>query len=211
MTADAPHEYRVSEHTEAYRGPIFTVFSDQVEMPGGGRQQRDYVHHLGSVATVAIDDDDQVVLIWQYRHAVRGRVWELPAGLADVPGEAALATAQRELAEETGLRARHWATLLDIRVTPGYSDELGTIFLARGLEPQPGAGDAGVAGAGAAGAGSGAAGSGAAGDEETEIEVRRFPLDTALRMIRAGEIVNATAVVGILAAHQFGRDDHPGR
>ena len=102
MTA-TPHRYEVTESTLAYQGRVISVRRDQVRMPDGDISQRDVVVHPGAVGVVALDEADRVVMVHQYRHPVGGPLWELPAGILDVPGEPASSAAARELAEETGL------------------------------------------------------------------------------------------------------------
>ncbi|ONM48944.1 ADP-ribose pyrophosphatase [Nocardia donostiensis] len=151
---------------------------DQVEMPGGRVVEREVVEHHGAVAVTAVDDAGNVVLIHQYRHPIGQRLLELPAGLLDVPEEDPLEAARRELAEETGLAARDWAVLVDVALSPGFTDESLRVYLARGLSeidrPDP-------------------------ENEEADLELVRMPVAEAVRAALAGEIVNATAVAGLLA------------
>lgn len=174
------HEFRSLSSTDLYVGKILALRADEVAMPGGGRARREVVEHPGAVAVVALDDDEQVVLIHQYRYPLGRRLWELPAGLLDVAGEDPLRTAQRELAEEVGLAAEQWSVLVDVASSPGFTDQSERVFLARGLSevdrPQ------------------------AVGDEEADLVIRRVPLADAVRGAFAGEIVNAPAVSGLLAA-----------
>ena len=149
-------------------------------MPGGSSARREVVEHYGAVAVVALDDDGNVVLVYQYRHPVGRRLWELPAGLLDLGGESPQRSAARELEEEAGLAAADWRVLIDVDSAPGFSDESVRIFLATGLtevgRPQ-------------------------ARDEEADMVVERVPLSEAVSRIFTGEIVNSLAVAGILAAH----------
>ncbi|WP_290858014.1 NUDIX hydrolase [Hamadaea sp.] len=176
------HEYRVVETTERYHGRIFDVVTDLVEMPGGGVAPRDYLKHVGAVGVVALDDEQRVVLVRQYRHPVRRFLWELPAGLVDVAGEEPASTALRELAEEADLTAGRVEHLVDLHTTPGASSEMIRLFLATELREV------------------GHADRHERTDEEAEIEVRRVPLADALKMIFGGEITNGPAVAGLLAA-----------
>ncbi len=181
MTASG-HHYEVLSRRELYSGPLFDIVADEVTMPGGGRAQRDYLRHVGAVGIVALDDAGRVVLVRQYRHPVAQMLWELPAGLVDVPGEASVATARRELAEEADLLADRWDLLIDIYTTPGCSTELFRAFLARDLRAVP------------------------EGErhtrehEEAEMTVRLVDLDEAIAMIFRGEIMNGPTVAGLLAA-----------
>jgi ADP-ribose pyrophosphatase len=160
-------------------GRVVGLRVDEVAMPGGGTALREVVEHLGAVAVVALDDDGQVVLIHQYRHPLGHRLWELPAGLLDSPDEVPVEGARRELAEEVGLDAERWSTLVDVAASPGFTDEVVRVFLAQELSTV----DQDVQ-----------------GDEEADLVVRRFPLAEAVRMALAGEIVNGATVGGLLAA-----------
>ena len=100
---------------------------------------REFLGHPGSVVVLALDDDERVLMLRQYRHPVRAELWELPAGLRDEPGEPAVRTAARELAEEADLVARRWWRLVDFLASPGCSDERVEVFLARDLSPVPAA------------------------------------------------------------------------
>lgn len=168
--------------TPRYEGPIFKVRTDQVTMSDGRAVGRDVVVAKGAVGVVALDDVDRVVLIRQYRHAVGTRLWELPAGLRDVAGEDLLRTAERELAEESDLRAGRFDLLIDLYTSPGFTDESIRIFLARSLSPVPDAERF------------------ARTDEEADLEIAWFDLHEAVAMVFRGEITNAAAVGGLLAA-----------
>jgi len=176
------HVFEVVSQTERFRGPVFSVVTDQVAMPGGRLAARDYARHVGAVAVVAVDGRDRVVLVRQYRHPLRRLLWELPAGLIDVEGEALPAAAARELAEEADLVADRLDVLVDLHTSPGFTDETIRIFLARGLSEVP------------------------AGqrherrDEEATMQATRVDLDEAVSMVQAGEITNAACVAGVLAA-----------
>jgi len=185
MTAFA-HE--TLSRTERYAGPIFTVYSDQVTMSGGGTAGRDVVVNKNAVVVVALDDVDRVVLIKQYRHAVGKRLWELPAGLCDVDGEDLVVTAARELAEEADLNAGRFDLLVDLHPSPGFSAEKVRIFLARELTPVP------------------EDQRHERTDEEADIEIVWRDLDEAVAMVLRGEITNAAAVSGLLAAARARED-----
>ncbi|MFF3854461.1 NUDIX domain-containing protein [Micromonospora sp. NPDC002575] len=176
------HRYEVTGRRERYAGRIFSVVTDEVTMPGGGSAARDYVRHVGAVAVVALDDAGQVVLIRQYRHPVGRHLWELPAGLMDVSGEDLAAAAARELAEEADLTAGTIDVLVDLHSSPGFSDEVVRVFLARDLADVP------------------AGQRHDRSEEEADLQVVRVDLDEAVRMVLAGEITNASAVAGVLAA-----------
>ena len=170
------------ESTEdVYQGSVMALRSDRVVMPGGRVAVREIVEHPGAVAIAALDADDRLMMIHQYRHAVRRRLWELPAGLLDVAGEDPATTAARELAEEAGLAATDWSVLLDVVPSPGFSDESVRVYLARGITEvgRPDLGD----------------------DEEADLAVRWVSLPVAVRMVLGGTIVNGVTAAAILAVH----------
>ena len=180
MTAPGQHEFTVLSSEDVYAGHILALRLDQVVMPGGGAATREVVEHHGAVAIVAIDEDDRVTLIHQYRHPLGRRIWELPAGLIDHLGEDPVETAKRELVEEVGLTATDWSVLVDVAASPGFTDEVVRVFLATGLTVVD---------------------RDQLGEEEADLVARRVPLAEAVRMALSGEIVNGAAVGGILAAH----------
>lgn len=174
------HNFDVLSTEDVYVGRIIAVRVDQVAMPGGRQAGREIVEHLGAVAIVALDEDDQVTLIHQYRHPLGRRIWELPAGLIDQLGEDPVAAAKRELVEEVGLAATDWSVLVDVAASPGFTDEVVRVYLATGLSTVDREME---------------------GDEEADLVARTVPLAEAVRMALAGEIVNGAAVGGLLAAH----------
>jgi 8-oxo-dGDP phosphatase len=174
------HVFEVVSTRDIYVGRIFALREDQVVMPGGKAARREVIEHIGAVGILALDEDDQVTMIHQYRHPVGRRLWELPAGLIDHAGEDPLEAARRELVEEAGLAAEHWAVLVDLTSSPGFTDETVRVYLATGLSTVDRE---------------------EMGEEEADLEIRRFPLGEAVRMVLAGEIVNSQAVAGLLAAH----------
>jgi 8-oxo-dGDP phosphatase len=180
------HEYTVKAQHERFAGRMFTVVTDEVVMPGGKVAVRDYMKHVGAVGVVAVDERNRVVLIRQYRHPLRAHLWELPAGLIDVKGEDLPAAALRELAEETDLTAGRLDALVDLHTSPGASNELIRVYLARDLGEVP------------------AAERHRRTDEEAELAVVRVPLDEAVAMALRGEITNAACVAGVLAAAHAG-------
>jgi ADP-ribose pyrophosphatase len=163
-----------------FKGNVIKVRVDDVRMSDGKVVKREVVSHPGAVAIVALDDAGKIVLVNQYRPAVRARFDELPAGLLDVDGEPALIAAQRELEEETALAAEEWNVLADIYSSPGMTDEAVRIYLARGLTATNGDFEA--------------------EHEEITMSVFRESLSEAVRRVLSGTITNASAVAGILAA-----------
>src|SRR4051812_35542691 len=124
-------EQRVSRET-VYRGEKITVHRD-VYRDGDATTTREIVDHPDSVAIVAVDDRGQVFLLRHFREALGEQLWELPAGLCDREGETPQQTAERELAEEAGLRAERWEPLVRLHPSPGFTGEQALIFLARDL------------------------------------------------------------------------------
>jgi ADP-ribose pyrophosphatase len=176
------HGFDVRARHERYRGPIFSVVTDEVRMPDSTYAERDYVLHVGAVGVVAVDEAERVVLVRQYRHPVGEHLWELPAGLVDVEGEDLVDAAARELGEEADLTAARWQLLADVHTSPGFSNEMIRLFLAQDLAEVPHA-DRHVR-----------------LHEEADLTVARVPLDEAAQMALRGEITNAACLVGVLAA-----------
>ncbi|MFJ6216090.1 NUDIX domain-containing protein [Streptomyces sp. NPDC092296] len=179
---DQAEEWPVSSSTTPFRGKVTGVRTDRLRMPDGSLASRDYQLHPGSVAVLALDDRQRVLLVRQYRHPVRQRLWEIPAGLLDVPGENPLHAAQRELYEEAHCKAEDWRVLVDFYTTPGGSDEALRIFLARDLAEATGDRYQ-------------------ASGEELEIQIERVPLADLVRLVLAGELHNPALVTGALALH----------
>ena len=172
--------YEVVRSEHKYDGTIVTVRVDTVTEPDGSEADREVVEHVDAVAVVALDEQQRVLLIRQYRQPFQQYLWELPAGLCDQPGEAPLAAAGRELAEETGLKAAQWSTLVDVRPSPGMSTEVARVYQATQLNQQQR--------------------SGGAEGEETDLRTQWLPLADALRQVIDGRITNGLAVAGLLAA-----------
>jgi 8-oxo-dGDP phosphatase len=187
---DTPEEWEVTATETPFAGKVTGVRTDVVRLPGGGSMRRDYQTHPGSVAVVALDAEGRVLLVRQYRHPVRQKLWEIPAGLLDVPGEHPLRAAQRELYEEAHATAADWRVLVDIYSTPGGSDEAIRIFLARDLADAEGERFA-------------------ATDEEAHFEYARVPLADLVRQVLDGELHNSCLAVGVLALNAVLGGDGP--
>jgi ADP-ribose pyrophosphatase len=181
---DAAEEWPVVSSAELHRGKLVTVRTDKVRTPDNQLAEREVVLHPGAVAVLALDDADRVLMIRQYRHPVGRLLWEIPAGLRDVDGEPLLTTAQRELMEEAGYRARDWRVLADYYSSPGFSTERLRIFLARGLELVPAAERDFVPEA-----------------EEAHLLTAWLPLEDGVRKVLAGELHNGVAALGIMAGY----------
>lgn len=176
---DEPVDPDVVDSDLVYEGRVWDVRSDTIRY-GDEEIVRQYVDHPGAAAVVAIDDDERVLLIQQYRHPIRHRDWEVPAGLLDVAGESPRETALRELAEEADLVAETCEPLVSIFTTPGGNDEVVHLFLARGLSahhtPHP------------------------REAEEADIRLEWVPLADAVDGVLAGRLRNGILVAGVLAA-----------
>jgi 8-oxo-dGDP phosphatase len=173
------------------RGQIVALRADTVQLPDGELVRREVVEHPGAVAVVAIDDQDRVLMIRQYRHPAAATLWEIPAGLRDVGGEPLVETARRELLEEAGCRAASWRILADFLSSPGISTERLRVFLARGLTVVPEEQREYVP-----------------EHEEAYLTVAWVPLDEAVRGILSGELHNGVAMVGILSAYAVQRGNY---
>lgn len=130
---DVPLSWPVTGTSVLGHGHIADFVQDEITTPDGTSIQREYLRHPGAVAVIALDEAERVALVRQYRHPVRHRLVEPPAGLLDVHGEDYLAGAQRELAEEVDLAAATWHVLVDLFSTPGILGESIRIYLARDL------------------------------------------------------------------------------
>jgi ADP-ribose pyrophosphatase len=176
--ADVPEHHRVIERRLIHQGRVWNVASERFAY-GDAEIVRELIDHPGAVAVLALDDDERVLLIRQYRHPIHARVWEIPAGLLDEPGEPALTAAKRELGEEADLAAERWNVLADFQNSPGGSDETIRVFLARGITTVPAF---------------------ARHDEEADIETRWVPLDDVVDAVLARRVQSPSLVIGALAA-----------
>mgnify|MGYP006290715927 CR=1 FL=1 len=177
---DTPGDLGFTDRQVRFAGRIWSVATDVVHFASGDAA-RDVLLHPGAVAVMALDDEERVLLIRQYRHPVGAWLFEPPAGLLDAPGEHPWHTAQRELAEEAGYQARSWHALLDTYLTPGGSSEAIRIYLARDVHPLEG----------------GRIHTGEA--EEAHLPRVWVRLDEAVELVLGGRIGSPTAVLGILA------------
>ncbi len=178
--ADEPHRFPVLAEEHRFAGAKWSVWSETVDIDGDV-VVRDVLRHPGAVAVAAVDDEGRLLLIRQYRHPVAAYMWEIPAGLLDLPGEDLLDCARRELAEEAGVTATQWSPLLQLALSPGGTSERITIFRATGLtldpEARPHTGEA----------------------EERELPQLWVTISEAVERCLDGSITNATAVAAVLA------------
>jgi ADP-ribose pyrophosphatase len=164
---------KITESREVYNCKLFKVTEDKAVDPKTGFEiARSVVRHAGSAVMMAMDEKDRILLVRQYRLPAEDYLWELPAGKID-EGEKALQTAKRELAEETGYKAKTWTKLATFFVSPGYVQERMTIFLATDLK----SGDATPM-------------------DDEQIETRWFKKKEVGDMIRDGKIKDAKTMVG---------------
>jgi ADP-ribose pyrophosphatase len=166
---------RLVSSVERFRSPIFRVTEDHAVEPGGFEIKRAIVQHRGSAVMMAVDAKRRILLVRQYRLPARRFLWELPAGRLD-EGETPLAAARRELAEETGCRARTWKKLVSFFPSPGFLSEKMTIYVATNLTE----------------------GEAAPMDDE-RIQTRWFQVSELKRMIHTGRIIDGKTIVGVLA------------
>jgi ADP-ribose pyrophosphatase len=176
---DAIRERLLSSQT-VFEGRLLTVRVDEIELPSGGKAARETVLHPGAVVIVPLLDDGRVVMIRQYRHATGKVLWELPAGLLE-EGEEPACAARRELVEEVGYEVEELALLFSTYLSPGFSSELAYVFVARGLRKVE-----------------------ARTQPDESIRVAEMPLGEAVAMVHRGEVQNAAAICGLLAAAEPG-------
>jgi 8-oxo-dGDP phosphatase len=179
---DVPVSWPVASSRVLADGRIASFVQDQVHAPDGEMMTREYLRHPGAVGIIALDDQSRVAFVRQYRHAVRHRLIEPPAGLLDVDGEGYLLAAQRELVEEAGLAAASWHVLVDLFTTPGILAESLRIYLARDLAAADASEDFARSG------------------EEAHMDTVWAPLDDVVDAVLAGELHSPSLVAGVLAA-----------
>ena len=169
--ADEPASPTVTKTEVVFEGAVWNVKRDTVDY-NGSPMVREYVAHTGAVAVLAVDDEQRVLVIKQYRHPIRTRDWELPAGLLDA--------AKRELAEEADLQATSWDELVSFHTTPGGNDEMVTVYRATGVSATAAAFER--------------------SDEEADIEKRWVSLDEIVEGVLAGRLHNSILSIAALAA-----------
>jgi ADP-ribose pyrophosphatase len=181
--ADEPSNPLIVSSDVVYTGAVWDIRREVFEYDGN-EITREFTDHTGAVAVLAIDDDGQVLVIQQYRHPIRSRDWEIPAGLLDIDNEEPLAAAKRELEEEVDLVAENWSELIDFYSSPGGSNELIKVYLATGLSASSKPFDR--------------------FDEEANIIKRWVSLDDVIAGVLAGRLKNSILSLAVLAAHAKG-------
>lgn len=182
VISDADAAWPVSSSETKYESAYVSLSIDTIIDPGGAEHQRAVVSPNGAIGVLALDAEDRLLLVEQYRHPVRRRLFEIPAGTLDVPGESPLDAAKRELAEEADLVAGHWEPQIKLLATPGYSTEAWQVFTATDLSPVPEADRT------------------AREAEEADMAQWWLPFNEAVDAVLAGRISDSLTVAAILAA-----------
>lgn len=177
---------RILKRESIFQGRVIYVALETVVMPEDphaapqgpppAELQLEIIRHPGGSAVVALDDQDRVCLLRQFRHAADGWLWELPAGKID-PGETPFGTATRELAEEAGVIAEDWTALGRMHSSPGVFTEIVYLWMARGIRSQP-----------------------HAHERDELIQIHWLPLGQALDWCNDGEITDAKTLIGLYRA-----------
>jgi len=179
---DSDQSWPVSSSDSKYESPYVSLRIDTIVDPSGREHARAVVQPNGAIGVLAIDEHDRVLLVEQYRHPVGRRLFELPAGTLDVPGELPLDAAIRELAEEADVVAEQWESILHLLATPGYSTEAWEVFRATDLSAVPHADRT------------------RREAEEADMAQWWLPFDDAVEAVLSGRITDSLTVAGILAA-----------
>jgi ADP-ribose pyrophosphatase len=172
---------KVNSSIPVHQGKVFTLYRENITLPNTVNIDLDVIRHPGAVAILAMDTDNQLILIRQYRHALDGFIWEIPAGTLD-PGEAHHICARREFAEETGLSAQNWQKIGEITPVPGYANERIHVFLATGLtkiDMTP--------------------------EADEIISVHRKPISEVMDMVYSGKIQDAKTLSAILLSFRVSK------
>lgn len=167
---------QVNHREIIHEGGVFRLVKENVTLENNVTVDVDFIEHPGATAIIPFLDDDRIIILNQYRHALRRSIWEIPAGTLD-PQESDISCAKRELIEETGFSAAEWHNLGEITPVPGYSDERIHIFLARELQPAE-----------------------QKLDKDELIKVTKVKLQDALDMIARGEIQDSKSISGLYLA-----------
>lgn len=169
----------MKDRKQIYRGRVIDLWVERITLPNEKQMSLELVHHPGGAAIVALDDQSNVCLLRQYRHAAGGYIYELPAGKID-DSEPPIDTAQRELREEAGMQAADWQTLGRMYSSPGFCDEIIHLYLARDLTPVP-----------------------VEHEEHEIIEVEWVAFDEAMKRAASGDINDAKSVTALFRASRL--------
>ena len=189
---DEPVIPPISSSEVVYEGAVWDIRKETFDLPEASGLVRDLMAHTGAVGVAVVDDQQRILLAQQYRHPVRARLWEVPAGLLDIPGEDPLEAAKRELVEEADLTAVHWDVLSDSCLTPGGSSETMRLYLARGLTEVP------------------EADRHERGEEEAGFRFAWVDISEALDAVADGRITNAIAQLAIFQVDRVLRAEASG-
>lgn len=167
---------KINHRTTVHQGKVFSLIREAVILENGVTTDVEFIEHPGATAIIPFLSATRVILLNQYRHALRRYIWEIPAGTLD-PQESAISCAKRELIEETGYSADEWRMIGEITPVPGYSDERIHIFIASGLQPA----EQNL-------------------DQDELINVHALDLDKTMAMITRGEIQDGKSISGLFMA-----------
>jgi len=172
--------FKTIERNKIFEGRVLNLYKDTIKYDDGNVEQREIVEHYGGSVILAMPDDNNLILIKQFRHPINKVIYELPAGKLNL-NEDPLECAKRELKEETGFEAKHWEKIISFYTSPGYSSEVLHIFLAKNLT---------------------------AGEQNLEpgekhIKIITLSFDEAIKKIKNDEIVDGKTIIGILLANDL--------
>jgi ADP-ribose pyrophosphatase len=170
-------KFRVEAEREIHQARIVRVVAKDLLLPNGRRTTFTIIEHPGAVAIVPVHANGDVVLLKQFRPSIGEELYEIPAGTME-KGEAPLATAKREIIEETGFKAKSWKKIAEFYTAPGFCTEFMHVYLAQGLSPAH-----------------------AEGDEDEILKPVRLSIDAALKLIRTKKIRDAKSIAGLLIYH----------
>ena len=170
-------KFRVEAEREIFQGRVIRLVDRDLVLPNGRRTTFNIVEHPGAVAIVPVHSNGDVVLLRQFRPTIGAEIYEIPAGTIE-RGEAPLATAKREIIEETGFKASRWSKIAEFYTAPGFCTELMHVYVARGLSPAS-----------------------ADGDADEVLRPVRMSIKAALKLIRAKKIRDAKSIAGLLIYH----------
>jgi ADP-ribose pyrophosphatase len=169
--------FRVEAEREVFRGRVIRLVNRDLVLPNGRNTTFSIVEHPGAVAIVPVFDNGDVILLRQFRPSIGKELYEIPAGTLE-EGESPLATAKREIVEETGFKARKWEKISEFYTAPGFCTELMHVFVARGLTPAS-----------------------ADGDADEILKPVRMSLEKAIGLIRKKKVRDAKSIAGLLIYH----------